>query len=156
MGSFKFSKELSKNERRKVQKALYDFHKKNQQIENSNNAIREFNSQQKYKREYIKLQKHIPGKRLIEDLRVKGLSYSESKMYFDIRRAGATYAARTPEKRARAAKWFDEYFEPFRKSKGLTAKKAQKIWERAKSQSYENMSKAELEFALELREMGSP
>ena len=60
------------------------------------------------------------------------------------------------EAEGRAQDWFDNYFEPFRKSKGLTARQAHKLWIAAKTQSYDHLTRAELEFALELREIGSP
>jgi len=144
---FKFSERITKKDKSKITKALYKFHKDNQIIENENNARRATG---------LKLKKRRSAKDLILDLREQGLSYSEGSMRYDIRRAGATYNAKTPAARGRASKWFEEYFEPLRKQRKLSPKKAYKVWERAKTQSYENMSKAELEFALELREMGSP
>ena len=153
---FKLSPNLNKSERGKVLRALKKFHKENEKIENANKAVREFNSTQKYKKDYMKLQRLKPGTKVIKDLKKRGLNYDKNNMYFDIRRSGATYNAKTSEKRARAAKWFDEYFEPMRQKKKVSSKKAYDIWKRAKEQSYENMTQSELEFALELRELGSP
>lgn len=175
--AFKFSNRLNDEERQIVEDKLAEFHKANEKIDNYNRAIRKERQEardylkyarankiklSKNEREQLnylkgqKLKKKIPGKAIIEDLRDKGLSYSEKNMYHDIRRMGAFYNASTPEKRRKAIDWFDNYFEKLRKEKGLTAKQAYRIWERAKKQSYDNMSAAELEFALELREMGSP
>lgn len=175
--AFKFSNRLTDKERRIIEDELAKFHKDNEKIDNYNRAIRK---ERKEAKEYLKyardnniklsqrereqlnylksqkLKKKVPGKALIEDLRNRGLSYSKKNMYYDIRRMGAFYNASTPEKRRKAIDWFDNYFEKLRREKGLTAKQAYRIWERAKKQSYDNMSNAELEFALELREMGSP
>jgi len=169
------SKRLNKKEKQKVLSAMRKFHKENEKIENSNKSIREYNSTLKRqikdikaynkkskrkapvpKAKYYKEQKMIPATKVIKDLRKKNISYSENNMYHDIRRTGATFNAKSAPKRQRAAKWFDDYFEPMRKKKGVSSKKAYEIWKKAQTQSYDNMTNAELEFALELREMGSP
>jgi hypothetical protein len=150
------SKRLGESEKKKVLSEMQKFHKKNEQIESRNKSIREHNSKQKYKKDYIKEEKMVPGTEVIKKLRSKGLGYSDKNMYHDINRKGATFNAKTSGARARATKWFDDYFEPFRQDKGLSRRKAYELWEKAKSQSYDNMTRMELEFALELREIGSP
>jgi hypothetical protein len=169
------SKKLNKKEKQRVLSAMKKFHKENEKIENTNKSIREYNSSLKRqikeikqynktskrkapvpKANYYKEVKMQPATKVIRELRSKGISYSENNMYHDIRRSGATFNAKTTQKRQRAAKWFDDYFEPMRKKKGVSSKKAYDIWKKAQTQSYDNMTMAELEFALELREMGSP
>lgn len=145
--AFKFTSRFTGRDRSKLTRELYKFHKANEQIENENKARREIG---------LKPIRPKSAGTFIKEMQDKGLSYSTGNMYYDIRRAGATFNAKTPDKRARASKWFDEYFEPLRKQKKINAKRAYKLWERAKKQSYENMTQSELEFALELREMGSP
>jgi len=96
------------------------------------------------------------GASLIRELKEKELNYSEGGIYHDIRRNASFFKSKTSEAESRAQDWFDNYFEPFRKSKGLTARQAHELWIAAKSQSYEHLTQAELEFALELRVIGSP
>jgi len=150
------SPRLNKKDKQKVLSAMRKLHRQNEKIENANKSIREFNSQQKYKKDYMKLQRHIPASKVLRNLKDKGLSYSTDNMYHDVRRTGATFNAKSTPARQRAAKWFDEYFEPMRVKKGVSSKKAYDIWQRAKTQSYEYMTETELQFALELRELGSP
>ena len=107
---FTFSNRLTDDDRDKIQRALLDHHKKNEQIENHNKTVRKERREAKAylkdmrkmklkltkdERQHIdnilsqKLQRPIPGNKLIKDLRNQGLSYSESSMYHDIRRSGA-------------------------------------------------------------------
>ena len=141
------SRKLSKREQQQALGLLKDFHQRNLEIERINNELR---------KEGEPLIKPFSGAHLIRQMEAEGINYSKGNIYLDIRRHGAYYKAKTPEAEQRAQDWFDNYFEPFRKSKGLTAKEAYELWIAAKTQSYENLTSAELEFALELREIGSP
>ena len=142
-----FNSRLSKNKQNQAFKLLEKFHSENYEIEIINNQRR---------KDGEPLLKSRSGASLIRELEQKKLLYTKDNIYYDIRRHAAYYKSKTSEKAAKAQEWFDNYFEPFRKEKGLTAKEAHKLWLSAKEQTYEALSSSELQYALELREIGSP
>lgn len=106
------------------------------------------------------------GKSAIEiksDLRIKGLGYRDTNLYHDIRRKQAsytrikengkiTYKSMEPESRRKSQEWFDNVFEKFRKDKKISSKQASKIWQRAKTQSYEKLAESDILEAEEIWE----
>lgn len=90
------------------------------------------------------------------ELRAEGLGYRRENLQHDIRRYKAFKDSKTPEARAKNKRWFDRVFEPFRderKKAGWTNKQINEHWRRAQTQSYENLTAAELDSVLALREM---
>ena len=51
----------------------------------------------------------------------KNLSYRRINMQYDFRRAQSTENAKSGEGKERAAKWFEEVYDPHRKAKGWTS-----------------------------------
>ncbi len=153
------SRKLNVEQQKQAIQEIKRFHQNIQEIENINNSIRWKNKQIRMGKETGKIEKELSspkGAELIRNLNKKDLNYSKTNMYHDIRRNAMIYKSKSAEKSQRAQDWFDNYFEPFRKAKGLTTQEAHELWIKAKEQSYEQMSATDLEFALELREIGSP
>ena len=171
------SRKLSKIQQKRALTEIKNFHQTIQEIENINNSIRFKNRQISGEIAEIKVSKDITNKRsrinslkskiekelrapsgndLIKTLEQKNLTYSKNNMYHDIRRNAMIYKSKSAEKSKRAQDWFDNYFEPFRKAKGMTTAEAHALWIKSKEQTYDYLSATELEFALELRELGSP
>lgn len=153
------SRKLNNSEQKKALQMIKNFHQTIQEVENINTSVRAHNYKVRTGEITENLQKELSkpsGASLIRSLKEKDLNYSATNMYHDIRRNAAFYKSKSAEKSARAQDWFDNYFEPFRKSKGLTAREAHDLWIKAKTQTYEYLSTTELEYALELREIGSP
>lgn len=90
------------------------------------------------------LKKDQTSTQIIKTLKEKGLSYQRSNMLHDIRRKEATHNAKTPEDRARARRWFDKVYEPFREKQGYNSTQATRLWQRAKDQSFRTVKEAEL------------
>lgn len=171
------SRKLNKTQQMRALAEIKNFHQTIQEIENINNSIRYENKliqreinelkfakgdkKQKTKIKKLKSQfekeiKAPTGSDLIKSLESKNLTYSKDNIYHDIRRNAMIYKSKSAEKSQKAQDWFDNYFEPFRKEKGLTTQQAHDLWVKAKEQTYDNLSVTELEYALELREIGSP
>jgi len=153
------SRKLNKDQQKLAIQEIKNFHQSIQEVENINNSIRWKNKQIRSGKEAGKLEKELSspkGADLIRSLNKKDLNYSKTNMYHDIRRNAMIYKSKSIEKSQKAQDWFDNYFEPFRKEKGLTTQEAHSLWIKAKEQSYEHLNTTELEFALELREIGSP
>ena len=171
------SRKLNSDQQQEALNEIKKFHQTVQEIENINNAIRYENKQIRKEIAELKVDKTISNRQrkikdlnsqiekelrpptgadLIRTMERKGLTYSRDNMYHDIRRNAMIYKSKSDEKSQKAQDWFDNYFEPFRKSKGLTTQEAHDLWIKAKEQTYENMNATELQYALELREIGSP
>jgi len=141
------ARKLNDTQKDRVLELLDQYHNEQYEIEKINNQLRRDNQP---------LVKKPSGASFIRQLQAEDIAYSKNGIYHDIRRNASFYKSRTYEKSLKAQNWFDNYFEPFRKAHGLTTKEAHALWLRAKTQSYENMTEAELAFAIELREIGSP
>jgi len=92
------------------------------------------------------------------ELRAEGLGYRRENLQHDIRRYKAFKDSTTPDRRAANKRWFDTVFEPFRddrKKRGWSNREINEFWERAKTQSYDNLTEAERDEVLALREMYS-
>ena len=153
------SRKLTTEQQKEALANIKEHHNNIQRIENINNSIRWKNKQIRAGKETGRIEKELKfpkGADLIRSLESKNLTYSKSNMYHDIRRNAMIYKSKTDEKSKKAQNWFDNYFEPFRKAKGLTTQEAHTLWIKAQEQTFEGMTESELQFALELREIGSP
>lgn len=65
--------------------------------------------------------------RIVDQLRIKGLSYRRINMLHDVRRARAVEFAKTSDTRYRSGMFFDYVYEPFRKDTGLRTTEVNKI-----------------------------
>ena len=93
----------------------------------------------------------LSATKIIENLSEKGLTYNRKNELRDIRLAKSFSKGKTPEAREKALKWFDDVYEPFREEKGYTSMTATEKWERARTQSYENLTRAEIDEIVDLR-----
>jgi hypothetical protein len=106
-----------------------------------------------------------PAREIKQILRNRGLGYRDTNLYHDIRRRKseyrpimttdsniAGYFRLDREARVKSVKWYDKVFEAYRKERKLTAKQVNKIWDRAREQSYGKLSQAEIEEAEDIWE----
>jgi hypothetical protein len=106
-----------------------------------------------------------PAREIKQKLRDKGLGYRDTNLYHDIRRRKAEYRPLMTtdrkiagyykldkEARVKSVKWYDKVFEAYRKERKLTAKQVNKIWDRAREQSYSKLSDADIEEAEDIWE----
>ena len=92
------------------------------------------------------------------ELKDAGYGYRRKNIQHDIRRFKTFENSKSPAARDSNKRWFDTVFEPFRKEKkaaGWSNNTINQFWEKAKTQSYENLTQAELDAVLALREMYS-
>lgn len=65
--------------------------------------------------------------RIVDQLKIKGLSYRRIEMLHDVRRARAVEFAKTRDTRYRSGMFFDYVYEPFRRETGLRTTEVNKI-----------------------------
>lgn len=144
MSEYKVSKKYKRNKRKQIYRIMDKFIKQNNRIRNENNNRRIQNKP---------LLKEIPESKIIKELKEQKLSYRRQNMLDDIRRRESFSRAKTPEARKNAKFWYDNVYEPFRKSKKLNSQQASTIWDNARNQSYEGLEQAELDNTLEIWEI---
>ena len=73
----------------------------------------------------------------------KNLSYRRINMQYDFRRAQSMERAATPESKERAAKWFEQIYDPHRKAKGWTSSQETEFRAEGKMGLLETLEEAE-------------
>ena len=99
------------------------------------------------------LDKELPPKEIMLNLKKENLSYRKQNMLQDIRRQNASINVKSPQARDNTQSWFDNVYEPMRKANKWNSKQATEYWNNARTQSYEGLDDMEISDTVAFWEM---
>jgi len=82
--------------------------------------------------------------RIIDQLKVKGISYRRKEMLHDVRRARAVELCKTTETRLNSGYFFDFVYEPFRDTRGLVSHQANRVFEMWDKDTFETPEEVDM------------